>query len=83
MFVERRAFPRTTVRRPAEIVIVTSGLRTSSYTCTVVNCSEGGALLEVGKLTVPDEFQLNFQGASLAARVVGRTGDQVRVQFER
>lgn len=78
---ERRSFPRSVVRTPAEIMPVGSGQKATSYPCTVINISEGGALIEVNKFAVPDEFDLVYRGQNLFARVVGRSEGKVRVHF--
>lgn len=82
MLTERRRFPRSTVRTPAEILPLQKGLKAgSAIMCTVVNISEGGALIEVTHGMVPDEFYLLYRGLTLTAQVVGRSGQSLRLAF--
>jgi hypothetical protein len=81
LFVERRAFPRCTVRTPGEISFAAPGSKLKSYVCTVVNISQGGALIETALPDVPDQLTLNFRGQMLAAEVVGRNGGRVHLKL--
>jgi hypothetical protein len=68
-----------------KLLAVTHQLRgTTSFSCTVINVSEHGALLQVNTRAVPDDFYLvvgESPDQRITCSVVGRAGNQVNVRF--
>ncbi len=57
--VEMRKWPRLETNASAKIIIMSKGLRIKNIlNCTVVNISEGGALISAHSPIVVDEFYL-------------------------
>jgi hypothetical protein len=74
---ERRRHPRKTVRISAEITIGGS----VQCECTIMNITQGGALLAIpAGCVLPDEFMVI--PPSRLCRVAWRNGDHVGVAFQ-
>jgi hypothetical protein len=75
---ERRGEARPRTLKSAKIVF---NLRFSVIDCTVRNMSPHGAKLIVGQLGIPDTFDLEFDGAVRACKVIWRKENEVGVAF--
>lgn len=85
-YVEARASPRILVNSLARIIVVSGNLRVKeSFECTILNMSQGGALISSDKPIRATEFYLEEGGAAkrmLLCAVVRRESEyRVGVRF--
>ncbi|HWB45609.1 MAG TPA: PilZ domain-containing protein [Hyphomicrobiaceae bacterium] len=81
---DRRRSPRIKMRRSASLIVV-KGLRgTATISCTILNRSKGGALIQVDRAAdVPDDFYLvdTQQDRKIICSVVRRGMRLLGVKF--
>ena len=82
---QQRQFPRIEINAPGKITAVSGGLRIAkSIPCTVVNISEGGALLSFAHPMLETDFYLELDkkpAFRASCCVVRRVGNNVGVKF--
>ncbi len=80
-YVERRRSPRVEINASGKLILLTHGLRIKeSIKCTVIDISQGGALIEAVSTVGDQEFYLeidndpgNLQLCSVVRRLSDRT----------
>lgn len=79
----RRQWPRIVVNTKGEVIYMKNGLRgVVTLPCKIVDVSEGGALLDLGGMPVPDDILLVVDGkVKVSCQVVRRAGNNVGVRF--
>jgi hypothetical protein len=79
-FIERRKSERLAVRIPAKIILSQSE---APLDCIASNVSDGGAMIYIRSVDLPDVFVLQFNdsGRRRHCRVVWRKGGEIGVAF--
>ena len=84
-YEEQRQFPRIEINTPGKITAISGGLRIAkSIPCTIVNISEGGALLSFTYPMLETDFYLQMDkkpAFHASCCVVRRVGNIVGVKF--